>query len=203
MNSRQIYIRLLSFFSGYLILLVTIAGCVAPEPRIHPSPAESLLLVTPLTDVTASENTESLTTSRAVLNDISVECWIPPVGVKVLRFPVELRKTPRLSLRLGTRTRVSVHPDDFVVRIEYARSDVRTVNTSEPAEPVVLYEAAPLQIPESFINWVDFDISLEAFERTRGELRFVVEGKLAGSGGLDVLWGCPVIYYPNGNTSAI
>jgi len=197
MNSRQIYIHLLSFFSGYLILLVMIAGCSAPKPSVHPSPAESLLLVTPLTDAAVSENSESLTTKRVVLNDISVECWIPPAGVKVLRFPVELRKTPRLSLRLGTKTRVSIHPSDYVIRIEYARSDVTTVNTSEPAEPVVLYEAAPLQIPESFIEWVNLDISLKGFERTRGELRFVVDGKLAGSEGLDIIWGCPVIYYPD------
>jgi arylsulfatase A-like enzyme len=129
-------------------------------------------------------------------NEETVTSWLSPPE-KMLRFPVELRTGARLSFRLSAQTRVSVRMGQVVMRVEYAPKTGPAVNKAQGGAPIVIYTTTPEESPIVFQEWAAVDLSLADLAPGKGELRFVVDGELAGNPGLDILWGQPSIYHPD------
>ncbi len=205
-RNRIIQVLLSRFPITVTILFFLILGC-NPVDQINPPsppPASSLLLQIPYVGDETEIRTHPPQPVRMVLNENSVHSWLDP-SEAMLRFPVEIRESARLSLSLGAITRVPIHIGDLIMRIEYVPEELPP-ESSESAndrpsppvigEPVTLFQTTPVESPMCFQEWIDIDISLDAFAPGRGEIRFVTDGPKAGDTGLDLMWGEPVIYHP-------
>jgi len=201
---------IIKFTSGILtfILFVTISGCVPDAepagPVEIPLPANSLLLATPLVEVIDDNTIPPPVPERRTLQNSRLHCWRIPYEPPRIRFPVDFRDKAHLSFRLGAKTRVSIHIGDLIIRVEYVPDtlppdfiDDDPENPVETGVPVVLWQTTPVDSPMIFSDWHHVDISLDKYAPGTGELRFVLDGPLAGSPGLDVLFGQPAIFYPD------
>ncbi len=113
----------------------------------------------------------------------------------MLRFPVDVRKSARLSFCLGANHRISVQMSDITMRVDFVPETGSREGQTKP-EPVALWETTPGANPECFKEWLYVDIELNPPARGKGEIRFLATGPLAGNPMVDIMWGRPTVYYP-------
>lgn len=170
-------------------------ACVPKGPPPPPPPAESLLLRTPFLGDETELREQPPETTRVETGNVSVEGWMSPPE-KILRFPVELREAPHLSFRFYCQTTTPVRIGDLIFRVDYVPETYPSETGEIPAEPIVLFETTPVQTPRCFDEWILQDVDLTEHAPGRGELRFILDGPLAGDPGIDFFWGEPLIYHP-------
>ena len=173
------------------LALAFLSGCIGlgiERTRPDITPACSFLRVPPLTGDETEPRDPPPTTSRLVVAEESVEGWLSPEE-NVLRFPVDLRPNAHISLRIGAVAEVPVTEGDLVLRTEFAPGD------DGRREAVTIFEASPKGANWTK-DWLTYNAPIENVPPGKGELRFIVEGPLAGDPGIEILWGQPTIYYP-------
>lgn len=177
-----------------ILFLFSISGCNrAGVPEIPP-PAYSLLYAAPDAGLGDIRHKFDGAPTRMLKNLDSVEGWLIPPE-KVLSFPVDLRESARLSVRLGLDARISVRLNDITIRIIYIPEEFPDAEPAIESRPYIIFESADQQLPEFFQRWYSLDVGLEGFAPGKGELRFMVDGPLAGDPGVDVMFGAPWIYH--------
>ncbi|MCX6645658.1 MAG: sulfatase [bacterium] len=183
-----------------LIFILTIIqlSCTPVEPPLppHPPPADSLLFHTPLIGDESDIRIPSPVPERFVADELSVDGWSCPPE-KILRFPVDLRENPHLSFLFHCFTTIPIRIGDLIFKIDYIPSEYPPESGELPTEPIVLFDTTPIEFPTCFETWVHQDLDLSSHAPGRGELRFIIDGPLAGDPGLNFIWGEPVIYYPS------
>ena len=186
---------LLSKFWLLLIVLLAIS-CAPADLPVPPLPSDSLLLMTPY----VGEETEIRDTppkpSRFIRNECSVLGWLAPEET-ILRFPVELRENPHLSLRLALEPWIPIESGSLKLRIEYL-PDADDRGGNQSGQPgYTIFETSPEETPYLVYEWIDFDFDLGQYAPGTGQLVFSTEGRLAGNPEIDVMWGQPTVYYPD------
>ncbi len=197
------YIR---FGATALIAFAWICACTPPfgppaEPP--PPPSDPLIAHTPYVGDETEFREVPPEPFGMTLGDKWVEGWKVPTE-EMLRFPIELREGGRFTFQLGAQTRVPVRIGDLTMRVEYlpyempqgAGEGQEPREVPEEYEPFVLFQTTPIDTPTCFMEWYHVDTSLNPFAPGRGEIRFVTDGPLSGDPGLDIVFGQPVIYYP-------
>ena len=183
------------FYIGIVIINLILFSCMpAPSPP-PPPPADSLLLFTPLIGDEIEFRDQPPEPSRMEADKYSVEGWLCPPE-KILRFPVELRDLPILSIMFHINTTVPIRIGDLIFKIDYIPEEYPSENGQLPEEPVILMETNPVEHPPCFDEWIHQELDLSQHAPGKGELRFIIDGPLAGDPGLEFMWGQPVIYYP-------
>ncbi len=190
---------MITSFIRFLVIMVLssfiIFACVPKGPPPPPPPAESLLLGTPFLGDETELREQPPETTRVETGNVSIEGWMSPPE-KILRFPVELREAPHLSFRFYCQTTTPVRIGDLIFRVDYVPETYPSETGEIPIEPIMLFETTPVQTPRCFDEWILQDIDLTEHAPGRGELRFILDGPLAGDPGIDFFWGEPLIYHP-------
>ena len=119
------------------------------------------------------------------IDEESVAGWLSP-GEGALRFPVQLRESERLSLRLGATSQEGAESGSLTAIVEF---------TPVGGSARQLYRVDIGPDSGFFSKWVDIDVDLGDMAPGNGELRFEIEGSLAGDPDIKVLWGQPAVYY--------
>jgi len=180
------------------VLMIAPASCGRTETesgRPTPPPAVSLLLQIPFVGDETEIRQSPPTPARMLLNETSVEGWLmSPQGM--LRFPVEIRETARLSFRLGAKSRLAIETGELLMRVEYVPRSGPGIPANAQPEPVVLFETTNARTPECMVDWYNVDVPLESWAPGTGEIRFSTDAGEGGGFGIDVLWGQPVVYHP-------
>jgi len=177
------------------LLLFNMSGC-APESENTGEyvPVLSLLTVTPLIGDEISVRTPAPSTSRIIIDNTSVAGWVSPPE-RILRFPVEIKSGARLMTRVGVMSDERINTGDIILKLGFLphTPDGETVQS----DPDILLTSGPEQSPELTTKWTLLDIPLNNYSDHRGELWFIAEGRSVNNRTIELLWGQPVIYYPN------
>ncbi len=195
-KSRLSFSNSLRILSIAVLMIVLPVSCAPNDESGIPLPADSLLLRTPYMGDETELRDPPPATKRIYRDESSVEGWLDP-PLSMLRFPVELRESPRLMFRLGMDSRISFQPGDLKLRVEYHPESEDTHSEIGETIKYILFQTTPETNPVSMFQFINFDIDLSEYAPGKGELRFISEGRLSGNDDIDILWGQPVIYYPN------
>ena len=177
-----------------VILLFLNVGCGMSGPvrtTDDTVKSTSLLLIEPIIDNAYSASDVILQPSRMIIDDISVEGWVMRTE-EIFAFPLNLEEGARLSICIGVDTEVPVRNNDLELSISWRpESDGETTPDKQ-----VIYQTTPVRTPEIMERWVRYDFVLDSYQPGEGELLFESAGMLSGDPGIAIMWGHPVVYYP-------
>ncbi len=178
----------------FVLVLILCIGCTnvieeEPEPQL---PAVPLVYVTPKIGDEIELRDPVPEPTRMWLDEESVEGWLAPQE-GVLRFPVRLRESARLSFRIGA---VSDRPETFTACVEYHTDNPPTPAPGEEPPSPVVFEISGVDTVQCFMGWLAVDVSLDQFAPSEGEIYFIAEGFQGNPDEVEVLWGQPAIYHP-------
>jgi arylsulfatase A-like enzyme len=182
-----------TIFKACTIMVFLLAiSCSQNDLPVSPLPSESLLLRTPYIGTETEFRNPPPEPGRVDKDECSVIGWFSPPEA-ALRFPVELRENPHLSLRLTINSRIPIESESLRLRIEYlpTRDDPQQEQLR-----YTIFDTTPEDTPYSLFEWIKYDFDLSQFTPGSGELLFETEGRLAGDPGIDIFWGQPAIFYP-------
>ncbi|MCX6645659.1 MAG: sulfatase-like hydrolase/transferase [bacterium] len=169
-------------------------SCAQSNLPIPPLPSDSLLLITPYIGSETEFRNPLPEPKHLSRNECSVVGWFAPPE-SVLRFPVELRENPHLSLSLTVNSRVSIESDSLRLRIEYLPDKGDPDDPQQEQLRYTIFDTTPEDTPYLLFEWINYDFDLSQLAPGTGELLFETDGRLSGDPGIDILWGQPAIYY--------